>query len=129
MVAYGTELLLTLQAATPEAGVALINGTPTMISWTAPNDGAFHRVIVFAEVLVSTSPMEGGEVQLAWTAPYGANTLTETLVNANSAPGSGNAVGGAVATSLVKAGTTVAIKQESALTSGAATLYAEIWGS
>ena len=36
-------------AGTAAAGYTLVNSTGTIISWTAPNDGAMHRVLLFAQ--------------------------------------------------------------------------------
>lgn len=112
------------QADTGAAGFALQNGTPTIISWTAPNDGADHRVLVFGEIHVSLAET-GGQVSVSATSP-GANAMTFTLD------------GGAHAASdnpftarllVIGAGTTVSVAQSTALTAGAATVWAEIWGS
>lgn len=114
-------------AATPLAGFALQNGTPTIISWTAPNDGKLHRFLLSATQHV-TSAQTGGGVNVTYTAPDGsAGTLFPF--------GAGNGVGvsGPLAASQgpveVEAGSTVTVVQGGALTAGAATVWAELWGS
>lgn len=121
MVAFG----LGMQAATPVAGVALVNGTPAIITWTTPNDGLQHRVAVFGEVNVGSTET-GGAIRLAYTDPAG-NAHNVTLTAGGSGAGlasfgSGNLV-------CVQANTAVTVSQSSALTGGAATVFAEIWGS
>jgi hypothetical protein len=114
---------LTLLATTGAAGTALVNGTPTILTWTAPNDGALHRV-VGAGGLVVTSTETGGQINLNFTDPAG-NVRAKTLLAA--AQGAGyQSFGFAFVT--VEANTTVTITQ-TALTGGAAVLYAELWGS
>ena len=44
-----------LLASTPAAGFALINGTTTILSWTAPADGKNHRLSVFASAHISSA--------------------------------------------------------------------------
>ena len=128
--AGGPSNALAVQAATALAGVALVNGTPAIISWTAPNDGKLHRFMIFASMDVTVLQV-GGAVGVAFTTPD-----QGTLAN-NAFPGlftGGQGVGNNYAqaygvTSLVKPGSTVIVGHTSALTSGAAVMWAEIWGS
>lgn len=115
---------LTKQAATPVAGTALVNGTPTILSWTAPNDGLLHRVIVIAELTVSVNET-GGNIAVVGTAPDG------TVGNFQIYPGTQGtgAQNMSFCVYIVQAGSTFSIKQSGSLTGGAATLWAEIWGS
>jgi hypothetical protein len=48
-----------LLTATPVAGVPLVNGTPVILSWTAPSDGKFHRVFFFASLDVAVTQVGG----------------------------------------------------------------------
>jgi hypothetical protein len=116
-------------ATTGLTGYALVNGTGNAISWTAPNDGAMHRV--FAVVyLVVTSGETGGAIQLTFTDPSNSSRAFGIL-NGGSGTGQygwGNN-GGAWWSVPVYPNTTVAVKQSTALTGGAATLWAELWGS
>lgn len=116
---------LALQAATPEAGFALQNGTPTIISWTAPNDGNQHRAAIFGSAVV-TSAQTGGALQATFTPPGGA-------AHSISLGGGGLTAGSyslaATVNVTVAPGTTVSVSQASAQTVGAATVNAEIWGS
>jgi hypothetical protein len=122
----GATPALQLQAATPVAGTALVNGTPTIVSWTAPNDGRLHRFALFGGLSVS-STQTGGLVNLTFTAPDGsaqnlnvfAGALTAAYWEINSVY---------QCMSLIQAGATVGIVQ-TAQTAGASKLYAEIWGA
>ena len=53
-----------LVATTGVNGFMLQNATPNILSWTAPNDGNMHRLIVFATLHV-TSSETGGKVLVA----------------------------------------------------------------
>lgn len=121
LAALGTPL--TLQAATPLAGVALINGTQNFVSWTAPNDGQMHRVLLIAQLWVASTET-GGLVIQTGTDP-GGNAFSLTVMSAGL--GTGAHTTGFPAT-LIKAGTTFTVSQSTALTAGATTLWAEIWG-
>jgi hypothetical protein len=114
-----------LQAATAVAGYTLVNGTGNIITWTAPNDGNQHRVLIVSSKGV-TSTETGGIINCAWTTPNAESQTTQVYPGAQAA-------GAHFATSplLVCIGpnTTVTISQGSALTGGASVLFAEIWGS
>jgi len=117
--------LLAQQAATAAAGFALQNATPTIISWTAPSDGNLHRVQIFASMSVGSAET-GGTVSYEGTNPDGSTFVHTLFTGGNAGPGE---VQPSAQLRIVKAGTTVSIVQTSALTSGAATVWAEIWGS
>ncbi len=117
---------LALQATTGPAGYALVNGTGTVISWTAPNDGNMHRFLVTASQHV-TSAETGGQMKITLTTPDGYTNGSITLYNGGS--GTGFAPPSQVPVGLIEAGTAVIVTQTSALASGAAVLWAEIWGS
>lgn len=122
---------LQLQATTATnnpTGYALVNGTGNIISWTAPNDGLQHRVLIFAGLHV-TSGETGGQISVTYTMPDGTVATTAQII----AGGQGT---GTYATSptgpcllMIEGGTAVAVKQNTALSGGAAVLWAEIWGS
>lgn len=116
---------LALQKATPVAGFALQNATPTILSWTAPNDGLLHRVLVFACMDVTVAET-GGNVIIGLAMPDGVGG-GPALMNGNQ--GTGFNYGYSSAAFIIKAGSTVTVQQSVALTAGAATLWAEIWGS
>ena len=118
---------MSLQATTGAGGYTLANATGTVVSWTAPNDGELHRVFLTGECVI-TSAETGGAVDLSYTPPSG-SAQTVTLLAGGAAAGVSTLNSGAGVTVIVGANTTVAINQTSALTAGAATLYAEIWGS
>ena len=114
---------LSLQATTGSGGYTLIAGTGDVITWQAPTDGGLHRVLI-----ISTKSVTSGETG-------GAITLTGTSVDgvaiSVTAYAGGASTGTAVNTTtmLVKAGATVKVHQNSALSAGAAQLWAEIWAS
>jgi hypothetical protein len=114
---------MALQAATAAAGYALVNGTGNVITWTVPNDGLVHRVIAIATLHVATAET-GGQISLSVTVPDG--TAGAPQIQAS---GQGTGVKIAIAAAIVQAGSTVAVTQATALTSGAATLFTELWGS
>jgi len=114
---------LSLQATTGLAGFALQDATPTIISWTAPNDGNLHRFIVICSLDVSSAET-GGAVSLVCTPP-GVGVQTTSLY----AGGLGTGPAYNTQQRLVQPGTTVTVEQSSALTGGAATVWAEIWAA
>lgn len=115
---------MTLLASTGTAGYTLINGTGNIISWTAPNDGALHRVMAIAVIHV-TSSQTGGAAGLALTLPDGTSFSPTLLAGAQG-------VGGHSITPaawMVEANTTVTVQQTTAQTGGAAVAWIELWGS
>jgi len=116
----------TKRAATPVAGFAKQNGTPTIISWTVPNDGQLHRVMLFASADV-TSAETGGQVSLNVVYPDGA-APPWTVFSGNQGTGTDFSQHANIAF-IVGAGSTVTLTQTSALTGGATTVWAELWGS
>ena len=117
--------ILVLQATTGVAGFALQNATPTIISWTAPNDGQMHRFQLFAVVHVSSNET-GGAIATQWTAPGGQSGLSTPFAGGS---GSGLVLTAADRVNLVEPGTTVSLVQSTALSGGAAVVWAEIWAS
>jgi hypothetical protein len=117
---------LVLQAATALAGYTLVNGTGTILSWAVPNDGVLHRVQFFGTLHV-TSTETGGTINVNFTAPDGTSGANDAVFSASHGAGVfGPDKAGLL---MVEAGTTVTVQQGSALTGGAAVLWAEIWGS
>ena len=114
---------LSLQATTGVDGYTLINGTGDVITYQPPSDGGLHRVTIHATLSV-TSGETGGAVIATGTAPDG-SALSVTLF----AGGASNGASRIQSSMQVKGGTTVAVHQSSALTAGAAVMWAEIWGS
>lgn len=114
---------LQLQATTELPGFALQNATPTILSWTAPNDGQMHRILIYGALDV-TLTLTGGQVNIAWTAPDG-SIGHPNLFSANSAAGNHDNLVGL----LIEPGATININQSSAVTAGAGVLWAEIWAS
>lgn len=110
-------------ATTGLAGFALQNATPTILTWTTPNDGAMHQFQLFL-VLDVTSAETGGEIDLQASTPGGTYNSYRLF---SSGLGAGPYNGPSFALP-VGPGQTVNIVQGSALTAGAATLWAAIWG-
>lgn len=115
---------LQLQATTGVNGFGLQNATPDILTWTAPSDGEQHRATIFASLEV-TSAETGGTVVADWTFPSGSGN---GIVLAAGGQAAGNNATNPVEV-ILGAGTTVTVRQSAALTAGAATIWAEIWGS
>lgn len=111
-------------AATAAAGHALVNGTGSFLTWTAPNDGSNHRALLFLQSFAS-SGVAGGQVNVTATDPAG-NAVNLTALSNN--PSAGPHTPG-LTTVILEAGTTVSIVQQTALTAGTVTVWAEIWGA
>jgi hypothetical protein len=111
-------------ATTGLTGYALINGTGniTGLSWTAPNDGALHRVMLVGAVVASGSPA-GGAIVVSSTDP---SDTARAAQAAFSAPSSGYNFP-TEGFYLIYPNTTFQVKQNSALTAGSATLYCDLW--
>lgn len=101
------------------APVALINGTQTFLSYTVPNDGKEHLIVVSASLVVSSAET-GGACQATFT--QSGNAVTAPLVTAGQAASTGGS-----AVRAVDPGSTVSITQSSALSAGAATLQGQIY--
>ena len=108
---------------TPNGGFALQNGTPTILTWIAPNDGAPHTIIVCATQLV-TSGETGGQVQLSYTNAGGGGGLDTTFSGGSS---NGTQIFNIIRT--IDPNTTLLLHQTSALTAGAANVQATFWAS
>ena len=119
------QLGLVLQAATPVGGYVLVNGTGTIISWTAPNDGKQHRVVIPQSMDV-ISGMTGGNINLNMTMPDGTASVFTAFAPTGTTGFNFSAYGPSM---IVEAGTTVSLSQSSPLSVGSAKLWAEIWGS
>ena len=117
---------LNLQATTGEAGFALQDATPVILSWTAPNDGNLHRTTV-ASIISISAAITGGQIRVEAYPPDGAGLASSTIYTGTNGPFSAFATFTPVFT--IGPGTTVQVVQTSAVTAGAATLWAEIWGS
>ena len=120
---------LTRVATTGAGGFALENGTPTILEWTAPDDGELHAVIVQARLVV-TSAETGGQVLIAFDG--GGVSGGGDYHLSDGTQGTGDYVNGSntgEASLPVHPGEKVTVLQATALTAGAAILYAEIWAS
>lgn len=109
-----------LVATTGPGGFALVNGTPVIIQWQAPNDGVLHRVTI--KIAKNTGSAEtGGQINL-----QGTNIIPQAMIGQIALVGftpNGRSF-------VVVPGTLVQITQGTALTAGGpSTVYAEIWAS
>jgi hypothetical protein len=109
-------------ATTGNNGYTLVNGTGNIITWTAPSDGNMHRVLLFAELNV-TSALTGGQISLSHNLPNG-TAYNPQIIAANQGSGAKN-IGNPVY--LVQPGSLVALQQNSAISAGAGVLWAELW--
>jgi hypothetical protein len=109
------------------AGFALQNATPNILTWTAPNDGQMHRVVVISEMNV-TSAQTGGEVNLSFNEPDG-TLRSRLLYSGGLAAGFVQPSGNTPTLTLVAPGSVVILLQATAQTAGTAVLWAELWGS
>jgi len=105
------------------AGFSLPNTTSDLLTWTAPNDGQTHLVMVIGTFQCTTTGT-GGLVVVNFTQPNG------TVVTGNITLISGGRTGGTSGqgnvTMQVQPGTVVAVHQQSALSAGAEVIWADI---
>jgi len=114
---------IALQASTGQAGVALQNGTPTFLTWNVPNDGQLHRFYVVSSLDVTVAET-GGNVQVSFTLPDGsAGTFAQHGPNLAVSTNRSGPLG-----ATVQPGSTVTIRQSTALTAGTAQMWADLWG-
>lgn len=116
-------------ATTGTSGYALTNGTGTIISWTTPNDGNLHYAFLVIQEDV-TSATTGGYVNFAFTAPGGAQSNQVLAGTQSTGWKSTSSLSNCMAYQLpMSPNTTVSVLQTSAVTAGAATVYATIYGA
>jgi len=107
-----------LQVTNEPGGLALVNGTPTIATYTTPNDGHFHTVFVNASLVVTTTEV-GGAINVV----VGGTTIA---LFAAAQTGPATYVNGVVL--LVPPNTAVNVNQ-TALTAGASSLVCDIWST
>ena len=114
---------LALQWETTDAGYTLVNSTGTILSWTAPNDGNLHTVHLVSALHV-TSPQTGGQITMDTMLPDG------TAVNPTAyAGGAGTGAAQFATDRIVEPGSTTSLVQSTALSVGAAVLWAQLWAA
>ena len=113
-------------ATTGDAGFALENGTPTIVEWTAPDDGKLHSAIITGSVNV-TAAETGGQVIAELV--IGGSASAGQQLNGGGETGTGFYPPSSPIVFTVRAGDTIRLVQSSALTAGAALVYAEIWAN
>jgi hypothetical protein len=122
-----------LRATTGLAGFAMVNGTPVILSWTAPNDGNLHRFIIYARLIITVATTGGQVFALVQNVslPGAQNNAGAALFGATG--GAGDYFLGKNNQSDFKGilgpGESIQVVQTTALTGGAGVVYAEIWGS
>jgi hypothetical protein len=116
---------LTRVGSTGLAGFTLVNGTPTIITWTPPNDGNPHVVLIFGEVRVITA-LTGGNVGINFGYPDGSAVPQATVYGGGGAAGF-HALSNV--TFAVQPGQVVTIVQSAAATAGSAVVWLEVWAS
>lgn len=114
-------------ASTGAAGYTMINGTGTILTWTAPSDGNLHTVVMQAVLHVATNET-GGDINLSFTAPAG-NVKTTDYIGPGKTADEYACDFAQWQQFVVASGGTVTLAQNSALTAGTATCYAQIWGA
>jgi hypothetical protein len=119
---------LAKQAATPLAGFALQNATPTILTWTPPNDGQLHRYHLIVFLLV-TSNTTGGDISITFNDPANFSSHPTVILGGTQGTGPHGTTLQGYEDIPVPGGQAVTLSQTSAMTVGAATLWAEIWGS
>jgi hypothetical protein len=123
---------LQLQSSTGPAGLALQNGTPTLLTYTAPADGNLHVVEILSALVVTTLEVGGAiGASVVGSAPFGNGGPNPIFASAQAA---GSYYGGVTGLMVplrfvVGPGCTVNVAQTAALTGGAAAYYGEIWAS
>lgn len=110
-------------ATTGAAGFALQNGTPNLLTWTAPGDSTMMVRVQTVYLQHTTSLETGGAIGLTFTEPDG-TTVTHSISAGGLAAGT---TGGTSYDIFVQGGSVVTLKQTSALTGGAGTVWAELW--
>jgi hypothetical protein len=102
-------------------------GNISGLTWTAPNDGFMHRVVIFAYEIVTTTTV-GGALNCTYTDPGNNLRSGQTLIAGNiTAPANkGLAAGG---TSFLVYPDTAFTVTQAAMSSGAATGWVEGWAS
>lgn len=101
-------------AATPVAGSALQNGTPTFLAYTTPNDGQLHHYLLVAFLNVTVA-QTGGLIILAGTCLGQAANINPVF-----AGGAGAGVSRFSAGGVVDPNTAITVGQFTAMTAGAA---------
>ena len=119
-----TAPMMDLKATTGVGGYALINGTGTVFTWVAPNDGLMHRILLTSVKHVSVNET-GGAVTASMSLPDG-TASTPTIFGGGSTTGG---VQGNYTARQMQAGTTFTLSQSSALTGGTSVMWAELWAS
>jgi hypothetical protein len=100
----------------------MVNGALTLLTWTAPNDGELHPVIIRGKIVVTVN-QTGGGTTITWTG--GSNAWIGESLAIGTYQGTGyNATGVELGP-----GETVTVEQTAAQTAGTATFYGELWAA
>ena len=119
---HGLPAAVAITAETSATGVALINGTQTILTATVPNDGKVHYVIASFTKDVTTA-LTGGKMILGHTS---APSVSDFIATTSTAVGVYYNTSKSLLSALSTPGSTVTIKQTTAMTAGAAKVFAKI---
>ena len=102
------------------------DSSPTLLSWTAPNDGKNHGFYVTGTQHVASN-LTGGAIAASFTDPQGGTGTIYLIGNSNTA-GTYAFADGAFGGAIIGPGTSVQLNQYEAVTAGSGTVSASIWG-
>lgn len=123
---YSTSSGLSLQASTGTTPYTLLSSgsvPQTILSWTAPTDGQLHRVVIIAMQHVATTQV-AGNIDASFTDPASGTDSTFLLMGSLS-----SGYKNVISPLFIAQASTITVVQQTLLTSGAGTLWCEIWGS
>lgn len=113
-------------ASTGPNGYTLANTTPTIMSWTAPNDGALHSIELHYNKVVSSAET-GGAVAVTFTT--GGRTSTNVIQLSAGGQAAGNYAAASNPSICIDPGTTFSVNQTSGLSAGASKVFCEFWAN
>ena len=114
-----------ITAETSATGVTLINGTQTILSVTAPNDGKVHILLAASSIKTVSSAITGGATGFRWKALPTTTQTGGTTENTGVSQYTQNVISNNIAM-LIKPNTVASFVQSTAMTAGAAKVYAKI---
>ena len=114
-----------ITAETSATGVTLINGTQTILSVTAPNDGKVHILLAASSIKTVSSAITGGATGFRWKALPTTTQTGGTTANTSVSRYTQNVISNNIAM-LIKPNTVASFVQSTAMTAGAAKVYAKI---
>jgi hypothetical protein len=116
---------LEVQSSTGIDGFTLQDATPTILSWTVPNDGNMHNCMLFGEVVVS-SDTTGGAISINYLDPAGGSRTFTAFAGSYASTGAKSQSAGVQLS--VAPNQTVTVTESTAQSAGAAIFYGTLWG-